>query len=103
MNKAERYSNLIAKFKTHVFQDANLINPHQIENFNFDVINPWELWHNNLNAKIMFIGQDFSDTNSLEYNLRNDWSKEKKSPTNETLISLFNALGYYFTEVDYSN
>ncbi|EHQ25846.1 uracil-DNA glycosylase family protein [Mucilaginibacter paludis] len=103
--KSERYLELITKFKTHVFKDPRLKNPHHIEGFNFDVINPWELWHNNLDAKILFIGQDFSDTTSLEHNLKNNWKKEKSSSTNNNLIDLFSILGYgyNFDKVDYNN
>lgn len=103
MNKPERYSDLIAKFKDHTFSDPDLINPHHIEGFDFDVINPWELWHNNLDADILFIGQDFSDTASLIDNLKTDWEKEKKSSTNKALVTFFNILGYYFTDINYTS
>ena len=105
MDKLTRYSNLVAKFKTYKFKNPDeLMNPHELvkEGFNFDVINPWELWHNNLNSEIMFIGQDFSDSASLKENLSNGWMKEKNSPTNQKIIDFFNILGYYFREVDYN-
>jgi len=104
-SKSERYLELVTKFKTYIFKDNRLINPHQVEGFNYDIINPWELWHNNLDAKILFIGQDFSDTTSLEHNLKNDWKKEKSSSTNNNLIDLFTVIGYpySFHEVDYTN
>jgi len=100
--KQERYLELVAKFKDHVFNDTNLINPHILTGFNFDVINPWELWHNNLDAEVMFIGQDFSDIDSLKYNLENDWAKERRGSTNKALTTLFNVLGYEFTGVEFT-
>ncbi|WEK71015.1 MAG: uracil-DNA glycosylase family protein [Candidatus Chryseobacterium colombiense] len=102
MKKLIRYNNLVAKFKTHQFKDLELVNPHNIDGFNFEVINPWELWHNDLNADIMFIGQDFSDTVSLQSNLSNNWEKEKKTATNKKIIEFFNILGYPFHEIDYT-
>jgi len=102
MKKLNRYNNLVAKFKTHYFKDSELINPHHLEGFHFDVLNPWELWHNNLDAEIMFIGQDFSDTASLKSNLSNNWEKEKTTSTNQRIIDFFNILDYHFHEVDYS-
>lgn len=103
MTKSSRYYKLVSEFKNYTFSDQDLLNPHNsIEGFNFEVINPWELWHNNLDAELMFIGQDFSDSASLIYNLKNNWVKEKKSSTNNKLITLFNALGYCFTEVNYT-
>ena len=101
-SKAQRYQELVAKFKSHKFSDPGLLNPHHIEGFKHEVINPWELWHNNLNAKIMFIGQDFSDSASLVANLKTNWVKEKNSPTNKNLITLFTVLGYPIDDVDYT-
>ena len=106
LTKSQRYLELVAKFKNYEFKDKEvLINPHQVEGFNFDVLNPWELWHNNLNAKVLFIGQDFGDTTSLIKHLKTDWKKEKSSPTNLNLIDLFSILGhkYSFDEVNYHN
>jgi uracil-DNA glycosylase len=102
MKKLIRYNNLVAKFKTHQFKDLELVNPHDIDGFNFEVINPWELWHNDLNADIMFIGQDFSDSASLNSNLSNNWEKEKIAHTNQRVIDFFNILGYHLSEVDYT-
>ncbi len=103
--KTERYHALVERFKKHIFKDANLINPHQVEGFNYQVINPWEIWHNNLDAKVLFIGQDFSDTTSLEKCLKTNWKKELSSPTNKNLVDLFCVLGhgYNFEDVDYSS
>jgi len=106
-SKSERYLELVECFKKYQFKDPNLINPHKIFDelgFKFDVINPWELWQNNLNAKIMFIGQDFSDTAYLRKNLKDNWQKEKNNNTNKVLIDLFTRLGprYSFDAVDYS-
>src|SRR5258708_37672948 len=102
LTKSQRYLELITKFKNHVFTDPALINPHQVEGFNYDVINPWEIWHNNLNAKVLFIGQDFSDTASLQKHLKTNWAKEKTSPTNNHLMKLFSIIGYHLDEVDYT-
>lgn len=101
MTKKDLYQNLVTKFKKHRFSTPDLLNPHEIENFNFDVVNPWELWQGNLDAEIMLIGQDFADSESLKNNLQEDWKKEKSSSTNLALISFFKILGYPIPEICY--
>src|SRR5690606_35210545 len=86
----------------HRFSTPELLNPHEIENFDFDVINPWELWQGNLDADIMLIGQDFADTESLKNNLQEAWKKEKSSATNFRLIEFFKILGRPITEISYT-
>ncbi len=106
--KTQRYSELVAQFKTYEFSDKEqLLNPHQIFkefDLEYDVINPWEIWHNNLDAEIMFIGQDFSDTASLRKNLKENWEKEKDLDTNQTILEFFKRLGPPFSlhEVNYT-
>lgn len=101
MTKTIRYQNLVAKFKSHKFSTPELLNPHEIENFDFEVINPWELWQGNLDAELMLIGQDFADSESLKNNLQDDWRKEKSSATNYALINFFKILGYAIPEISY--
>ena len=101
MTKTDRYQKLVAKFKTHRFSTPELLNPHEVENFHFDVVNPWELWQGNLDADIMLIGQDFADSTSLKNNLQENWRKEKKSSTNSALVNLFSILGHNITEISY--
>ncbi len=101
MTKKDRYQNLVAKFKNHRFSTPELLNPHEIENFDFDVINPWELWQGDLDAETMLIGQDFADSESLKINLQEDWRKEKSSATNYALINFFKILGYAIPEISY--
>src|SRR5690606_5987600 len=102
MTKTIRYQNLVAKFKNHRFSTPELLNPHEIENFDFDVINPWELWQGNLDAEVMLIGQDFADSESLKNNLQEDWQKEKSSSTNLALIDFFKILAHPITEISYA-
>lgn len=102
MTKKDRYQNLVARFKKHRFSTPELLNPHEIENFDFDVVNPWELWQGNLDAKIFLIGQDFADSESLKNNLQQDWKKEKSSSTNFALINFFKILGYPIAEISYA-
>jgi hypothetical protein len=106
-SKSERYKDLIAEFKKYEFKEhLPLLNPHHVKGFNFEVINPWELWHNNLDAEIMFIGQDFSDSTNLIEGLKNNWETEReKSPTNKKLIRLFKELEpkFHFPEVNYAS
>lgn len=103
-SKAERYKTLVEKFRTLGQLDSGLLNPHQVGGFRYDVINPWELWHNNLDAEIMLIGQDFCDSASLESNLASNWEKESMGQTNKQIIDFFSRLGerYTFKTVDYS-
>jgi len=102
MTKKDHYQNLVARFKKHRFSTPELLNPHEIENFDFDVVNPWELWQGNLDAEILLIGQDFADSESLKNNLQQDWKKEKSSSTNFALINFFKILGYPIAEISYA-
>ena len=107
-SKSERYLELVEDFKKYPFKASQqLINPHTIfEEFGleFNVINPWELWQNNLEAQIMFIGQDFSDTASLRKNLQNNWKKEMdETATNKVITDLFRILGKrYDIKINYN-
>lgn len=100
--KAIRYANLVERFKRYRFSTSDLLNPHEIEGFSFEVINPWELWQGNLDAEIMLVGQDFSDSASLSKNLQNNWEYEKSNPTNLTLMDFFGLLGYPISDIFYT-
>lgn len=95
--KESLYISLVEKFKGFQgFPSSEILHPFEIdERFKIqNVLNPWELWCGNLDAKIVVIGQDFSDKDYFIENLDSNWQKEINSPTNKTLQALFENLGY---------
>ena len=92
MSKILRYKELILKFKDHKFIDPDLINPHTLDTSFIDlkVLSPWELWHNDLDANVMLIGQDYSN---IDYFLtkrdENGWVPDK---TDQQIRKLFHNL-----------
>lgn len=90
MNKKTKYEQLVEKRKQFQFSDG-LLNPSQIENGIYDRnhIGPWSVWQGNLNAKILLIGQDWSDIN---YFIDNEGRDLDENPTNKNLIELFQVL-----------
>jgi len=88
MDKKEKYSLLVKDFKKYTFKDQSLINPFSVHGAPNE-LNPWAVWHGNLDAKILFIGQDFSNEFYLNELINNNWEKEKNSITNKHLNELF--------------
>ena len=89
MNKIEKYQKLIEKRQKYHF-------PFGLKNygdtgFEINHVDAWELWHSDLNAEIMLVGQDFADFNAF----KSDWGRVEptlnvfKYKTNENLIKLF--------------
>ena len=92
MNKTKQYHQLVKNRKSFPFS-AGLLNPSQIENGEFDKenhIGPWSRWQGNLNAKLLVIGQDFSDK---EYYIKNRGIDPDNNPTNKNLAELFSMIG----------
>lgn len=96
MNKQHEYNQLVEDFKKYDFKDEEIRNPYDLDvtefNENYYVLNPWAAWQGNLNADILFIGQDFSDEEYFKENFENNWKKEIDSPTNKSLKELFSLL-----------
>src|SRR6185437_2337202 len=94
LSKYQQHKALINQFKNDTLIQP-LLNPHQISiPFSDEVLNPWSLWHGNLNAEILLIGQDFSDVTYFKENFANYWENERESDTNRNLRKLFLNLGY---------
>lgn len=64
MNKQEKYNLLVKKRQAHHFQKG-LHNPSE-SGFDWNEIEPWAKWHNDLDAQIMLIGQEFCDFNTYK-------------------------------------
>ena len=95
--KQQEYQALVNSFKKQQFSDPQLLNPFSIEGVKYDykILNPWNLWHGNLNAEILLIGQDWGDLTAFKKIFTKDgWVPEKKNPTNEKLKELFSCIGY---------
>jgi len=94
MTAHERYLGLVEKVKTHAFPDG-LVNPFNIGGKNLfrdqNQINPWSVWQNNLEAKILVIGKDWG---SVDYFRQNHGRDNDANPTNMTLQNLLAAVGY---------
>lgn len=92
MNKQLAYSELVKKRKQYRFESEGIVNPHEIENGKYDCdhLNPWALWQNSLDAKILLVGQDWGDD---RYFLENRGKDNDKSGTNQNLIKLFAQIG----------
>ena len=69
------------------------MNPSEIENGKFDSeeIGPWSRWHNDLDAKILVIGQDWGDKCFFIDNQGRDIDN---NPTNKNLTTLFEEIEY---------
>ena len=93
--KKKAYQELVNKFRNFIFPDG-LYNPFQVpdsQNYNYQVINPFELWHGNLDAETMLIGQDWGDVSYFLLNFGTNWQNEIESTTNRNLGILFSHLG----------
>lgn len=94
MEKQQRYAALVDKRKQdQFFPEEGLLNPSEIENGRFDCneIGAWSRWHNDLDAKILLIGQDWGDEN---YFIKNEGRDSDSNPTCKYLKALFNEIGY---------
>ena len=84
-DKETKYYKLVEKRKNYKFKE--LKNPSDILDGIYDneiSINPWSLWQNNLDAKIMVIGQDWGDENY--------YIKNKGCPTSTFKVPLTSLL-----------
>ncbi len=94
MEKIQQYVALVEKRKNDTFfPDEKLLNPSEIENGKFDSeeIGPWSRWHNDLDAKILVIGQDWGDKCFF---IENQGRDTDNNPTNKYLTELFKEIGY---------
>lgn len=95
MNKELEYKLLVEKRKKHSFS-CELTNPSQT-NFDIDEIEPWAQWQNNIDAKILVIGQEFCDLETYEKTEAKveRFENRYEYPANQNIHSYFlNILGY---------
>lgn len=94
MNKETAYQKLVEKRKQFSFRDQELTNPSETL-FDCKGIEPWSQWQNNLNAKILLIGQEFCDLDT--YNKDQGKIELEKDvyayPSNRNLNELFSSIG----------
>ena len=93
--KQQQYKALVNTFKRQHFSDPQLLNPFHIKDvkYDYEVLNPWNLWHGNIDADILLIGQDWGDLEYFKKNFSTNWEQEKNSTTNKNLQKLFSCLG----------
>ncbi|HMG16248.1 MAG TPA: hypothetical protein VK590_12410 [Saprospiraceae bacterium] len=89
MQKDQLYQKLIKKRKKFKFPPG--IQNYSIVKKELNYVDTWETWHNNLDADIMVVGQDFADVKAFERDkgkIEPDATKFKYR-TNENLALLF--------------
>jgi len=93
--KLELYDKLVNQFQ-QLPEIPKFKNPHTLWKTldkSYPVIDPWELWHNNLEADILVIGQDWACEDYFVENFKSlTWEKESSNPTNIKLKALFEKL-----------
>lgn len=101
--KKNEYQNLIDKRKTCTLCQNNNFKNQSKTDYDFDEIGNWTTWSNNLDADIMIVGQDYSDTFTferdkgvIEVKELNDTSlaNEYTTVTNYYLRELTKLIGY---------
>ncbi|MFK7982867.1 MAG: hypothetical protein AB8G86_23000 [Saprospiraceae bacterium] len=93
MTKQEEYKLLVKKRQEYQFQEG-LNNPSK-SGYDWNEIEPWAKWQNDLNAKIMLIGQEFSDFDTYKRcKGRVEIELDKyEFPTNKNIVDFFNSIG----------
>lgn len=92
MDRQNRYTELVARRKTHRFPEL-LLNPAQIQcgAHDSDHLGPWSRWQGNLKAEVVIVGQDWGD---LPYFLRNEGVDDEREQTCMNLKSMALAAGW---------
>jgi len=75
---------------------AGLVNPSAVDNGVHDAaeVGPWTTWQGNLKAKVLLVGQDYSD---VAYFVRNGGREQSDNPTDIALVTLFKSIGIAIT------
>lgn len=84
------YNHLVLERKKYQYNDSEIVNPSMLKILNDEHLNAWAYWHNNLDAAILLIGQDFGDVN---YYKKYDGKDDSANGTNVNLSILFNEIG----------
>ncbi len=91
MSKVAVYKDLVVARKAcHLCQ--GLTNPADIEcgRLDSDHVGPWSLWQGNLDARLMVVGQDWSDA---DYFVQHEGRPWPRNPTNLALVDLIGIAG----------
>ena len=75
--------------KPHCADSEYLVNDNHGLNTDMPYVNLWNLWHGNLDADIMVIGQDFGQWENVTEFLEKQKSKSYTNPTDTALRDLF--------------
>src|SRR5688572_20246434 len=85
--KLAQYKTLVQARKACRACGDGLVNPSVCADGRYDAahLGPWSRWQGNLDARVMIIGQDWSDRQTFE---KCKGSDDMKNPTNRTLVEL---------------
>lgn len=95
MDKTSQYEKLVIKRKSFTFLDKELTNPSKTI-FDINEIEPWAQWQNNLDAKILLIGQEYCDLdtyNNVQAKVER-FPNKYEYPANKNLNEYFKILEY---------
>lgn len=94
MEKVNAYQELVQFRKQYHFENKELTNPSSTS-FDTEEIEPWAQWQNNLDAKILLIGQEFCDLKTYNDDRGKIEVKDNiyKYPSNRNLHDLFLSIG----------
>lgn len=91
ISRREEYEGLVGERKA-CGRCTKLTNPSEIEEgrYDSDELGPWTAWQGDLHARLMVVGQDFSD---VDYFVRNRGRDVAGNPTNVALGELLAGIG----------
>jgi DNA polymerase len=98
--KQKLYEELVKERKSYKFKDSELLNPSEIKGGIYDKekhLNPWAQWHGNLDARILLIGQDWS--NEDEY-IKGKGEEDYENNSNLNLKRLFKEIDINVSDRD---
>jgi DNA polymerase len=92
MDKYERYNKLVMKRKGCQECTTRCVNQSctKLKKFDSNEINPWSLWHHDLNADLLVVGQDWG---SEKYFEKYNGCDDPNNRSNRNLIELFQEIG----------
>jgi uracil-DNA glycosylase len=90
--KASQYLQLVQERKACRACSPALTNPADFPELDSDAIGPWTLWHGDLDAKLVVVGQDWDTADGFRKAGGRD-HPGVRNPTNERLVHLLAKLG----------
>lgn len=91
ISQGEKYEQLVEERKA-CRRCVGLVNPSEVADGAYDSreLGPWTAWQGSLTARLIVVGQDFSD---VDYFVRNRGRDEAGNPTNAALAELLKGIG----------